>query len=82
MLRFGRAQYYAGKDLQNNKYYEYPSVDGNTDPRRTRRLIRYREEKDFGEHEETSLPAQWVMWLRHTRRSAPSVEVSLLARFS
>lgn len=75
-LGLGRARYYIGKDLDQNKYYEYPALDGSTDPRRTRRLIRYRVHKELGEHDQASLPAQWIMWLRHTRRSAPTVEVS------
>jgi NADH dehydrogenase [ubiquinone] 1 alpha subcomplex assembly factor 2 len=75
-FRFGRAQYFVGKDLDSNKYYEYPSLDGSTDPRRTRRVIDYHIFKELGEHDQNKLATQWLMWLRHTRKSAPSIEVS------
>ncbi|PWN35680.1 uncharacterized protein FA14DRAFT_160726 [Meira miltonrushii] len=73
-FRVGRARYLAGKDLDHNKYYEYPPLDGNTDPRRTRRLVRFREHKELGEYDQSTLPPQWLMWLRHTRKSAPTIE--------
>lgn len=76
LFRFGNARYLAGTDLSENKYYEYPSVDGNPDPRKSRRLVRYREHKELGEFDQSTLPTQWLMWLRHTRRSAPTIEVS------
>lgn len=75
-LRFGRARFLVGKDLDNNKYFEYPPLDGSLDPRKTRRVIQYRIFKELGEHDQSSLPAQWLMWLRHTRKSAPTIEVS------
>ncbi|MCO5589619.1 hypothetical protein L7F22_043587 [Adiantum nelumboides] len=73
-LRIGRARFLAGKDLDHNNYYEYPPLDGNTDPRRTRRLVRFREHKELGEYDQSTLPPQWLMWLRHTRKSAPTIE--------
>lgn len=73
-LRIGRARFLAGKDLDHNSYYEYPPLDGNTDPRRTRRLVRFREHKELGEYDQSTLPPQWLMWLRHTRKSAPTIE--------
>ncbi|UZJ53899.1 hypothetical protein CBS101457_003219 [Exobasidium rhododendri] len=73
-FRFGRQQYFIGKDLDSNLYYEYPSLDGSLDPRKTRRVIKYKIHKELGEHDQAALPIQWLMWLRHTRKSAPSIE--------
>lgn len=73
-FRVGRARYLAGKDLDHNSYYEYPSLDGNPDPRKTRRLVRFRVHKELGEYDQSTLPPQWLMWLRHTRKSAPTIE--------
>lgn len=80
LFRLGNARYLAGTDLSQNKYYEYPSIDGDPDPRRSRRLVRYREHKELGEFDQSTLPTQWLMWLRHTRRSAPTIEVRLILR--
>jgi NADH dehydrogenase [ubiquinone] 1 alpha subcomplex assembly factor 2 len=74
-FRFGKNRYFIGKDLDSNFYYEYPSLDGSLDPRKTRRVIKYRVHKELGEHDQNALPVQWLMWLRHTRKSAPSIEV-------
>ncbi|PWN93510.1 hypothetical protein FA10DRAFT_264148 [Acaromyces ingoldii] len=73
VLGLGKGRYFIGRDLDHNRYYEFPSLDGNKDPRRTRRLIEYAQHKELGEHDQSRLPAQWLMWLRHTRRSAPSI---------
>lgn len=74
-FKIGRSRYYIGRDLNHNGYYEYPALDGSSDPRRTRRLVQYHEHKELGEHDQNSLPIQWLMWLRHTRKSAPTIEV-------
>lgn len=47
------------------------------DPRHTRRTIVWKEKKDFSEYDQSSLPVQWKMWLRHTRRSPPTIQVSI-----
>lgn len=76
-FKVGRGRHFIGKDLHSNKYYEFPSLDGSMDPRRTRRLVQYRIHKELGEHDQGALPVQWLMWLRHTRKSAPTIEVSV-----
>ncbi|PWN45111.1 hypothetical protein IE81DRAFT_320722 [Ceraceosorus guamensis] len=70
----GRWRYLVGKDLADNSYYEFPSPDGNKDPRFTRRVVKYKEHMDIDLYDRSELPLQWMMWLRHTRRSAPSIQ--------
>ncbi|CEH18701.1 NADH:UBIQUINONE OXIDOREDUCTASE SUBUNIT-17.2 [Ceraceosorus bombacis] len=72
----GRWRYLVGKDLADNSYYEFPSADGNKDPRFTRRVVKYKEHMDIDLYDRSELPLQWMMWLRHTRRSAPSIQRS------
>lgn len=74
LFRVGKSRYFIGRDLQGNSYFEYPSLSGSSDPRHTRRLIEYRIKKDISEYDSTVLPVQWKMWLRHTRRAAPTIE--------
>ncbi|KAK0565448.1 hypothetical protein OC861_003746 [Tilletia horrida] len=73
-FRVGRARYLAGYDLNGNAFYEFPSRSGSTDPRHTRRVIDWKEKLEPSEYDQSSIPAQWVAWLRHTRRQAPSLE--------
>ncbi|KAK0526784.1 hypothetical protein OC834_004682 [Tilletia horrida] len=74
VFRVGRARYFAGYDLAGNAFYEYPSRSGSTDPRHTRRVIDWKEKREPSEYDQSSIPAQWVAWLRHTRRQAPTLE--------
>lgn len=73
-LRIGNAKYIVGQDLAGNSYLELPSLSGSTDPRHTRRSIQWAEKRELGDYDQRSIPVQWVMWLRHTRREAPSIE--------
>lgn len=73
-LRIGNAKYIVGQDLAGNSYLELPSLSGSLDPRHTRRSIQWKEKKEMGDYDQRSIPVQWVMWLRHTRREAPSIE--------
>ncbi|SPO24315.1 related to Mimitin, mitochondrial precursor [Ustilago trichophora] len=73
-LRIGNARYIVGHDLAGNSYLELPSLSGSLDPRHTRRSIQWKEKKELGDYDQRSIPVQWVMWLRHTRREAPSIE--------
>ena len=74
VLRIGKARYIVGHDLAGNTYLELPSLTGSTDPRHTRRMIQWKENKYAGDYDQRSLPVQWTMWLRHTRREAPSIQ--------
>lgn len=73
-LRIGKAKYIKGHDLAGNAYLELPSLSGSLDPRHTRRSIQWAEKRELGDYDQRSIPVQWVMWLRHTRRDAPSLE--------
>lgn len=73
-LRIGNAKYIVGHDLAGNSYLELPSLSGSTDPRHTRRSIQWAEKRELGDYDQRSIPVQWVMWLRHTRRQAPTIE--------
>lgn len=73
-LRLGKSKYIVGQDLAGNSYLELPSLSGSLDPRHTRRSIQWKEKKEMGDYDQRSIPVQWVMWLRHTRREAPSIE--------
>lgn len=73
-LRIGKAKYIVGHDLAGNAYLELPSLSGSLDPRHTRRSIQWKEKKELGDYDQRSIPVQWVMWLRHTRREAPTIQ--------
>lgn len=73
-LRIGKAKYIVGHDLAGNAYLELPSLSGSPDPRHTRRSIQWKEKKELGDYDQRSIPVQWGMWLRHTRREAPTIE--------
>ncbi|TFK49087.1 hypothetical protein OE88DRAFT_1809954 [Heliocybe sulcata] len=71
----GRA-YLAGRDLEGNRFYEYPGTSN--DPRRTKRVAKYLGVR-FEDPAEAALRAkrlavQWRMWLSHTRSSPPTIE--------
>ncbi|CAO1624533.1 unnamed protein product [Parajaminaea phylloscopi] len=74
----GKARYLVGHDLAGNAYYEYPPYnEGGKTPSelsRGRRIVKYREHKSIEDYDQKDLPIQWKMWLRHTRRAAPSLE--------
>ncbi|PWZ03838.1 hypothetical protein BCV70DRAFT_24055 [Testicularia cyperi] len=74
LLRIGKARYIVGQDLAGNSYVELPSLSGSTDPRHTRRSILWKEKRELGDYDQRSIPVQWIMWLRHTRREAPTIE--------
>ncbi|CAO1615057.1 unnamed protein product [Sympodiomycopsis kandeliae] len=73
-LRIGEGKYLKGTDLEGNSYFEYPSRHNDPDPRKTRRVIKYKiKEEYYFDYDRSNLPIQWKMWLRHTRRDAPSL---------
>ncbi|KAI5121701.1 hypothetical protein M0805_002094 [Coniferiporia weirii] len=65
---------YVGKDLEGNYFYEYASTT--SDPRRTRRVIKYNGKTDMLEvaNRNRQLAVQWKAWLTHTRLHPPSIE--------
>ncbi|PVF97384.1 hypothetical protein CPB86DRAFT_707041 [Serendipita vermifera] len=73
-MLFGEKTRYVGRDLEGNKFYEYPSTS--EDPRRTKRMIVYRpaERKWDYVSGKAQLPVQWRMWLTHTRYDPPTIE--------
>ncbi|KAG8755667.1 hypothetical protein FRC14_003776 [Serendipita sp. 396] len=71
---FSRPSRYVGRDLEGNKFFEYPSTSD--DPRRTKRMIEYQPESRKWDYVSgrARLPVQWSMWLTHTRADPPSIE--------
>ncbi|KAI9438685.1 hypothetical protein H4582DRAFT_190507 [Lactarius indigo] len=69
-----RPRYLAGRDLEGNRFYEYPSLSD--DPLRTRRRVQYRVYEDMWHYigGKRRLPVQWVSWLSHTRPDPPTLE--------
>ncbi|KAH8113935.1 hypothetical protein DFH11DRAFT_284667 [Phellopilus nigrolimitatus] len=65
---------YVGKDLEGNYFYEHTSTT--SDPRRTRRIVKYKGKTDMAEvaNRSRQLSVQWKAWLTHTRREPPSLE--------
>ncbi|CCM03270.1 uncharacterized protein FIBRA_05398 [Fibroporia radiculosa] len=69
-----RPSYFVGKDIEGNKFYEYPSVSD--DPRRTKRVVEYTRGQDILQYVSGGkrLPVQWSAWLTHTRSHPPTLE--------
>ncbi|KAI9458571.1 hypothetical protein BJY52DRAFT_1212084 [Lactarius psammicola] len=71
-----RPRYLVGRDLEGNRFFEYPSLSD--DPLRTRRRVQYRVYEDMWHYigGTRRLPGsfQWVSWLSHTRPDPPSLE--------
>ncbi|KAJ7754466.1 hypothetical protein B0H16DRAFT_1542461 [Mycena metata] len=66
--------YFVGRDLEGNRYYEHPSL---LDDPRPRRSVKYNGNSDdmhryIGGNKR--LAVQWSSWLTHTRPDAPSLE--------
>ncbi|KAI0792376.1 hypothetical protein C8Q75DRAFT_804768 [Abortiporus biennis] len=62
-----------GKDLEGNKYFEYPNPQGGN---RTKRVVKYRKGYDMWTYVagQKRLPVQWTSWLTHTRSHPPTVQ--------
>ncbi|KAH7886955.1 hypothetical protein F5I97DRAFT_1927235 [Phlebopus sp. FC_14] len=70
--RFLKPTYFVGKDLEGNKYFEYPTtVNG-----RLKRTVQYPRNEDMWAYVASGkrLPVQWNAWLTHTRRDPPTLE--------
>ncbi|KAI0078377.1 hypothetical protein K474DRAFT_1706590 [Panus rudis PR-1116 ss-1] len=62
-----------GRDLEGNRYFEYPSPHGYG---RTKRVVKYRSDYDMWTYIASGkrLPVQWTSWLSHTRSHPPTIE--------
>ncbi|KAF9511644.1 hypothetical protein BS47DRAFT_1143041 [Hydnum rufescens UP504] len=71
-LRIGR--HYVGRDLEGNRFYEYPPAQPNAT--RTKRVVVYRKQRDMWKYASgiSRLPVQWTAWMSHTRLYPPSIE--------
>ncbi|KAH7904894.1 hypothetical protein BJ138DRAFT_852594 [Hygrophoropsis aurantiaca] len=68
-----RPTYFVGKDLEGNKYFEFPSTSN--DLGRTKRTVKYRQNEDMWAYVASGkrLPVQWSAWLTHTRPNPPTI---------
>ncbi|KAI6029771.1 hypothetical protein BKA83DRAFT_4222946 [Pisolithus microcarpus] len=64
--------YLAGKDLEGNRYFEFPNRGGD----RPKRIIQYISDDDMLAYVASGrrLSVQWSSWLTHTRRDPPTIE--------
>lgn len=72
-----RGAHLMGTDLAGNKYWELPNVHGDLRATATRRFVEYAKPGTWQDHamrDEKIVPVQWILWLRHTRMDAPSLE--------
>jgi len=65
---------YVGRDLEGNRFYEFPS--SSSDPRRTKRTVKYFDPEVVWQYVGGGrrLPIQWSAWLTHTRHYPPTLE--------
>ncbi|KAI0703716.1 hypothetical protein BC835DRAFT_1303000 [Cytidiella melzeri] len=72
--RICKTTYFIGRDLEGNKYYEYPNAHDGVS--RTKRVVKYRRGYDMWTYiaGDKRLPVQWSSWLTHTRIQAPTLE--------
>ncbi|KAI0720665.1 hypothetical protein C8T65DRAFT_632320 [Cerioporus squamosus] len=72
--RFRNPTGFVGRDLEGNRYFEYPSVSD--DPRRTKRVVKYAPGLDMLHYVSghRRLAVQWTSWLTHTRSHPPTLE--------
>ncbi|WFD25245.1 hypothetical protein MNAN1_000212 [Malassezia nana] len=72
-FRIGNARYIVGHDLENNTYYEFPSLHP-TDPRRTRRVVKWKNVPYPSDFNPKDMAIQWDAWMRHTRKHPPTIQ--------
>ncbi|KAK9898476.1 hypothetical protein P389DRAFT_193510 [Cystobasidium minutum MCA 4210] len=70
-FRIGRWKYFAGYDLEGNRYFELPHP---LNPNSSKRTIDYRVKRDWADYQFQSMPAQWNAWMRRTRQDPPTIE--------
>ncbi|KAJ3126936.1 hypothetical protein HK098_006976 [Nowakowskiella sp. JEL0407] len=61
---------YVGTDLDNNMYFEMPSLTSS----KPRRKVEYLDGRDHRGYDPDSIPIQWQSWLRNTRDDAPTIQ--------
>lgn len=66
-----RRSFFVGYDLHGNTYWEF-TVDGNM--QRLRRKLEPYEPKLFKADYFSTIPPQWLSWLRRTRREPPTLQ--------
>lgn len=66
-----RRKFFVGYDLYGNTYWEF-TIDGNM--QRLRRKLEPLEEKAFKADYLSTIPPQWLQWLRRTRNEPPSLQ--------
>ncbi|KAG2154289.1 uncharacterized protein EDB93DRAFT_1102419 [Suillus bovinus] len=69
--RILKPTYFVGKDMEGNKYFEYPNANNG----RSKRTVKYRKSEDMWAYVASGkrLPVQWSSWLTHTRSDPPSM---------
>ncbi|KAH7922763.1 hypothetical protein BV22DRAFT_1037136 [Leucogyrophana mollusca] len=72
--RVARPTYFVGRDLEGNKYFEFPGTSN--DFGRTKRTVKYRRNEDMWAYVANGkrLPVQWSAWLTHTRPNVPTIQ--------
>ncbi|KAJ7664318.1 hypothetical protein B0H17DRAFT_1091984, partial [Mycena rosella] len=77
--RLRRPNYFVGKDLEGNRYFEHPSVLDDPRPKRT---VKYSGSGDMWTYVGGSrrLAVQWSSWLTHTRPDPPTLEAPAQGR--
>ncbi|KAI0760200.1 hypothetical protein C8Q74DRAFT_208119 [Fomes fomentarius] len=75
LRRFRSPTSLVGRDLEGNRFYEYPSVS-DVDPRRTKRVVKYAQGTEMLDYVagHRRLAVQWTSWLTHTRPHPPTLE--------
>ncbi|KAG1876923.1 hypothetical protein C8R48DRAFT_689168 [Suillus tomentosus] len=70
--RILKPTYFVGKDMEGNKYFEYPNANNG----RSKRTVKYRKNEDMWAYVASGkrLPVQWSAWLTHTRPDPPGIE--------
>lgn len=66
-----RKKFFVGYDLHGNTYWEF-TIDGNM--QRLRRKLEPYEERLFKADYFSTVPPQWLQWLRRTRQYAPTLQ--------
>lgn len=70
-FRLGRWRYFAGYDLDGNRYFEMPHP---LNPNSSKRTVDYRIKRDWADYQFSSMPVQWSAWMRRTRQNPPTIE--------
>ncbi|KAM5532899.1 hypothetical protein V8D89_013451 [Ganoderma adspersum] len=74
LKRLSRPTGFVGRDLQGNRFFEYPSTSD--DPRRTKRVVKYAKGTHMLDYVSghRRLAVQWTSWMTHTRSHPPTLQ--------